>query len=381
MPQEKLIVRPWCPFCGQKVGRATNAPVRKMNEFPVGRCQCGAVYSCDATGHNVGAAIVETLVYACDDNADFAWELMPEDDYLTGRIENYDESTHQVVATKNIDGRAVRGVLYFVRLHTDAQEISRRIKEKKDLILADSVPALRGEEPLVIEPAPAPGRVRQKADKQLVKHLVDGDDIDGLVVLSFDDKKTLRLMQRLLYNPEEAERWRIAWVIGRVAARTSTRDPGQVSELLHRLFEACSDSAASPWGMIETIGYVVALRPDIFGAFTRHLLNYLGDPSTRNQVLWAMAEIAGKRPDLIRNTPFYNLFHFLQHPEAQVRGQLARLLGRIKATEAGIQLMQLCNDNAEFTYCQEGRLVTATVAESATEAVRAIHGGNHHEQQ
>ncbi len=91
MPKEQIIVRPWCPFCGQKVGKPSHAPVRKMNEFPVGRCQCGAVYTCDATGHNVGSAIVETLVYACNDNADFAWELMPEDDYLTGRIENYDE--------------------------------------------------------------------------------------------------------------------------------------------------------------------------------------------------------------------------------------------------------------------------------------------------
>ncbi len=143
MPKDKIAVRPWCPFCGQKVGRPTNAPLRKMNEFPVGRCQCGAVYTCDATGHNVGAAIVETLVYACDDNADLAWELMPEDDYLTGRIENYDESAHQVVAEKNIDGRAVRGVLYFVRLHTDAREIAKRVRENKDRILEQTVPGFR----------------------------------------------------------------------------------------------------------------------------------------------------------------------------------------------------------------------------------------------
>lgn len=374
MPQEKIKVRPWCPFCGQKVGKASHAPVRKMNEFPVGRCQCGAVYCCDATGHNVGAAIVETLVYACDDNADFAWELMPEDDYLTGRIENYDEISHQVIATKNIDGRAVRGVLYFVRLHTDIKEISRRIKEKKDQILEGSVPSLKNKA-AVIEPAPDAGRVRRRADKALVRGLVDQENIDELVALCFDDKKTLRLMQRLLYNPVEAERWRIAYVVGRVTARTSTREPGPVSELLHRLFEACSDSAATPWGMVETIGYVISQRPDIFGAFTRHLLGYLGEASTRNQSLWALAEIAETRPDLIRDTPFYNLFHFLQHPDPQVRGQLARLLGRIKATEVAIQLMQLSNDQAEFSYCRNGRMVTATVAEAAKEAVGAIHGG------
>ncbi|KJR98613.1 MAG: PBS lyase [Desulfobulbaceae bacterium BRH_c16a] len=379
MPQEKIKVRPWCPFCGQKVERATDAPARKMNEFPVGRCQCGAVYTCDATGHNIGAAIVETLVYACGDNADFAWELMPEDDYLTGRIENYDETAHQVVATKNIDGRAVRGVLYFVRLHTDAQEIARRIKEKKSEILEGTVPAFRDAQRVVIEPAPDAKRVRRKADKVLVRELVDLEDIDALVALCFDDKKTFRLMQRLLYDPAEAKRWQVAWTIGRVSSRTSTREPGPVSELLHRLYEACSDSAATPWGMVETIGYVVALRPDIFGAFTRHLLNYINQPSTLNQSLWALAEIADRRPDLIRNTPFYNLFHFLQHPEAQIRGQLVRLLGRIGATEAALQLAELCDDHEEFTYCREGRLVTLTVAEAAAEALRAIHGGKFNE--
>jgi hypothetical protein len=374
MPKEKIAVRPWCPFCGQKVGKASHAPVRKMTEFPVGRCQCGAVYACDSTGHNVGSAIVETLVYACNDNADFAWELLPEDDYLTGRIENYDEDLHQVVATKNVDGRAVRGVLYFIRLHTDIADIAQRIKEKKGeaaerVLGQDSAPKTS-----IIEPAPDEKRVRRKANKKLIKELVDKEDIDTLVALCFDDKKTLRLMQRLLYDPLDSNRWRVAWIIGRVTARTSTREPGPVSELLHRMFEACSDSAATPWGMIETIGHVIALRTDIFGAFTRHLLNYIGDPSTQSQALWALAEIADTRPDLIRDTPFYNLFHFLQHPEPQVRGQVARLMGRIKATEAAIQLMPLASDQGEFWYCKDGQLVSSTVAEAASTALQMIHG-------
>lgn len=376
MANEKIITRPWCPFCGQKVGKTTNAAVRKMNEFPVGRCQCGAVYTCDVTGHNVGAAIVETLVYACGDNSDLAWELIPEDDYLTGRIENYDEEKHQVVATKNIDGRAVRGVLYFVRLHTDVQVIAQRVVEKKDTQLNDIISAVGSEEERVqIEPAPDEKRTRKKANKKLVTELVEKENVDELVSLCFDDKKTLRLMQRLLYAPDESKRWHVAWVIGQVTARTSTREPGPVSELLHRLFEACSDSAATPWGMVETIGYVIALRPDIFGAFTRHLLNYVGEPSTCNQSFWALAEIAEKRPDLIRNTAFYNMFHFLKHPDANVRGQVVRLMGRIKATEVAIQLMELSNDNEECTYCVQGQLLTSTVAAEAAIATRAIQGG------
>lgn len=375
MVQEHSTVRPWCPFCGQNVGKTSHGPERKMTEFPVGRCQCGAVYTSDATGKNVGAAIVETLVYACGDNDEFAWELMPEDDYLTGRIENYDENLHQVVATKNVDGRAVRGVLYFVRLHTDIQELAKRIKEKKEENLQKIIPQISSDRTIKVEPAPPEDRVRQKANKRLVKQLAEAGDEDALVALCLDDKKTLRLMQRLLYAPDEHDRWHIAWMIGRVTARVSTREPGSVAELLHRLFEACSDSAATPWGMVETIGYVISMRPDIYGAFTRYLLSYIGEESTRNQALWALAEVSRPRPDLIRNTPFYNLFHFLKHPEAQVRGQVVRLFGYMKATEVAIQLMELKDDDTEFFYCADGKLVSSTVAEAAAEAIQSIHGG------
>ncbi|MDJ0623019.1 MAG: HEAT repeat domain-containing protein [Desulfocapsaceae bacterium] len=370
--KKKIIKRPpWCPFCGQRVGKATDAVERKMNEFPVGRCQCGAVYSCDVTGHNVGAAMVETLVYACGDNSELAWELYPEEDYLTGRVENYDEMTHQVIDTGNLDGRPVRGVLYFVRLHTEMAELAERLSTNKDQKNEDIQAAIVKK--AISPPPPRPKKDRQRATKKNVAELADQYDVEKLAELSLDDKKTLRFLQRRLYDPMEESRWKTAWLIGEVCARVSTYDPGQVSELLHRLFEACSDSAAANWGMVETLGAVIAQRPDIFGAFTKHLLNYLGDDSTQLQVIWALTEIAGTRPDLIRDTPFFNLFHFLSHPKAEVRGYIARLLGRIKATEAAIQLMEVSGDQSSFTLWEGGVPVKTTVAQEATKAIQAIH--------
>lgn len=372
MKKRAILTPPWCPFCGQKVSKASDAIERKMSEFPVGKCQCGAIYTCDVTGHNVGSAMVEALIFACEDNDDLAWELMPEDDYLTGRIENYDEITHQVVDTGNIDGRPARGVLYFVRLHTEMFQLAQRLRTKKDELRGadDTSPKLQIE----VEPAPDPQRKKRKANKKLVFEMAENGDIDGLVSLCLDDKKTLRLLQRRLYDPLEEKRWHTAWLIGKVCSRVSTREPGQVSELLHRLFEACSDSAATNWGMVETLGSVIAERPDIFGAFTKHLLNYLGEESTQTQVIWALAEIAKTRPDLIRDTPFFNLFHFLNHPKAEVRGNIARLFGRIKATEVAIQMMALSNDNETFTLWQDGVLRQTSVAAEAAKAVKAIHG-------
>lgn len=371
MKKALIVKRPWCPFCGQEVARAEDKPNRKLSEFTVGSCSCGAVYSCDPTGHNIGAALVETLVHACGDSDDLAWELMPEDDYLTGRIEDYDELTHQVVETRNLDGRAVRGVLYFIRLHTEITDIAERLQQKQQQGV-DKISATTGFVPPPVEPQESEKKPRRRADKRLVKKLCLEADEDALVALCLDDKKTLRLVQRLLYDPVEENRWKIAWLLGRVCARVATRDPGQVSELLHRLFEACSDSAATPWGMIETIGSVIAGRPDIFGAFTQYLLRYVSADSTRVQTIWALAEVARHRPDLIRKTPFFSMFHFLEHPQADVRGQLARLLGRIGASEASVQLMGLHGDHGELVIWEAGTPVSTTVAEQAQIAVNTI---------
>jgi hypothetical protein len=368
----ELSVKPWCPFCGMDVGRTTDSFERKLTEFPVGKCDCGAIYVCDATGHNIGAAMVECLVYACGDDWDLAWELIPEDDYLTGRIENYDDQQHRVVDTGNMDGRAIRGVLYFVRLHKDMADVAQKVK-KGQVTSGGQVNTAHTACLPDVEPARDPKRIKKRASKKNIKELVQQGDVDQLVDYCLDDRKTLRFMQRLLYEPVEAERYYCAWMIGKVCARVATREPGPVADLLHRLFEACSDSAATSWGMVETIGSIVAARPDIYGAFTRHLLNFLGDESTQAPVIWALGEIASTRPDLIRKVSFYSTFQFLEHADPLMRGLTVRLLGRIHAKEASFQVMGLQKDQNEITIYEQGRPVQTTVAQLAYQAVKMMH--------
>jgi len=365
----QIKVRPWCPFCGQDVGSPKEPVQRKMDEFTMGTCQCGAVYTCDPTGFNVGAAMVEAIVHACDDNWDLAWDLLPDEDYLTSRIDNYDERTHQVYQTKNVDGRKVAGVLYFVRLNRDIDELSKRLQKHKETRGTSLIPTAYGQDTPEMEPARDPKRNKKRADKNQVRLMVDAQDIDGLVDLAFDDLKTLRFLQRLLYDPDEVKRWQCAYVIGQVCRRLSTRKPGAVSDLLHRLYEACTDSAATHWGLLETIGAIIAARPDIFGGFTRHLLMYRGVPSSRVQVLWALGTIAEKRPDIVRSTPFYSLFPYVNNPEPLTRGHAVRLFGRIQALEVKSEIEKLIDDQALLTVYEQGQPVRATVGKLAEEAL------------
>ena len=366
-----IKVLPWCPFCGQNVDEPQEPVQRKMDEFTTGTCQCGAVYTCDPTGFNVGAAMVECLVHACDDNWDLAWELMPDEDYISGRLDKYDEQTHQVVELGNLDGRKIKGVLYFIRLSKDFAELSQRLDQHKEKLSDEAAPQKKSDIP-EMEPIREKGRKKKRAKKNEVEQLADEQDIDSLVDLAFDDLKTLRFLQRLLYAPDVKKRWLYAHVMGQVCRRLSTRKPGAVSDLLHRMYESCSDSASTHWGLIEAIGSIIAARPDIFGGFTRHLLMFRNSPLSRGHVLWAMGTIAEKRPDLIRSTPFYCLFPFVNDPVPETRGLAVKLFGMINAEETRSSIEQLLEDHEKLTVYIEGQPVGTAVGELAREAINKM---------
>ena len=363
-----IKVLPWCPFCGEDVDAPLEQVKRKMNEFTAGTCQCGAVYTCDPTGFNVGAAMVECMVRACDDNWDLAWELTPDEDYISGRLDKYDEQTHQIVELGNLDGRRVKGVLYFIRLSKDFAELSKKLDDHKQVQSKAAGPKTPLNIPKM-EPARDPKRKKKRAQKQVVVNMAEASDIGGLVDLAFDDLKTLRFLQRLLYAPDEGKRWFYAHIIGQVCRRLSTRKPGAVSDLLHRMYEACTDSAATHWGLLESIGSIIAARSDLFGAFTRHLLMFRNTDSSRDRVLWALGAIAANRPDLVRSTAFYSLFSLVEHPAPLTRGLAVRLFGIINAQEVKSSIAELIDDSAELIFYHEGKPVNATVGALAREAI------------
>ncbi|MEN8141097.1 MAG: DVU0298 family protein [Thermodesulfobacteriota bacterium] len=373
MKKPTIKTRPWCPFCGQDVGRPLEPVQRKMDEFKIGECQCGAIYTSDPTGFNVGAAMVECMVAAAGDNADLAFDMDPDEDYQDARLDNYDEQDHYVYELMNVDGRKVRGVLYFIRLNKDLAELSKKIeghRAVKSQKIAQS--AIRSFEVPSLEPQLDPKRQRKKAKKREIQQLVKDGDIDTLVAFCLDDHKTLRFIQRMLYDPFEEKRWLYAHIMGQVCARVSTRKPGMVSDLLHRMFESCTDSAASHWGILEAIGSIIAARADLYGAFARHLLMYRGVPETRVAVLWALGTIAATHPQVVRDMPIYAVFDFVNHRDPATRGHAIRLFGRINAMEVRHDIEQWLDDENELTIYEGGQAQQTTVAKLTTEAIEIM---------
>jgi len=362
--QERKIElkKPVCPFCGLPLDRPRETAARRPGDMPVGSCACGAVYAYDATGHNLGAAFIEALVFACNMDWDLAWGLLPEDDYLEALVEKYDYESNLIIPGGFYEGRKIPGALYFIRLHDDIREVTARgVRER----LARSRPA-----------SAAPGRrsaATEKAaalTKKEVEELVRAYRVEPLLA-GAGDKKLLRHLQRLLYSGDELLRRRAAEMLGRAAAAIAGRDPGSVSVLLQGLSTSVTDSAASGWGAVDAIGEIISRTGTLFAGYVPVLYQYMEDGQLRARALAALAEIAAAGPALIQK-PVYGFLSCLADDRAAVRGYAALLLGRLRAREAVEGLRRLCDDDGEVVVYHHGRLEKKTVGRLAREALEKI---------
>ena len=326
--------------------------------MPVGACSCGAVYACDETGHNLGSAMIEALVFASNMDWDLAWGLLPEEDYLAEIVENYDLKSHLIIPTGAYEGRRIAGALYFIRMHKDIRELTadgveKRLKEARDC-----------------SPASEP---RQKQQRQLTKKqveaLVGEYRIEPILEAARQDRKVIRYIQRLIYSGDPEDRNKAAEILGRACAVVAEKDPGVVSKLLQGLFYSLTDTAAYPMGALESIGWIIAQRPDLFGGYTPQLFQFLGDDARKAQVLEALGRIAQSSPEILRKHTFH-FFSFLKDPDPLVRGYAAWLLGNLGAYEAKDDIAKLLNESYEIEVYGKGRMEKTSVAAMASEALR-----------
>ncbi len=352
-----IIDKPSCPFCGMLIQKPKELSIRMPNEMPVGACSCGAVYAFDVTGHNLGTAMIEALVFGCNGDWDLAWGLLPEDDYLEKLVENYDLNTHLVVHGGVYEGRRIAGILYFIRLHHDIREVTEegaKQKLEKAIDVSSSSSSKR--------------KGKKSFSKKEVEALVKNYKVEPLLDMARKDKRIIRDLQRLLYSVDKLLRWRAADIMGKVSAVIAENDPGTISKLLQRLFTAIIDTAASSWGSLDAIGEIISNRPDQFGGYLSQLYQFTRDRDLFAEILRALGKIGEKSPQLIRNKAFH-FVPLLHDHDPEIRGYTARLLGNLGAHEAKEDLTKLVRDPEELEIYSNGHIKKWTIGQLATEAL------------
>lgn len=366
-----------CPMCDRLIERPKAMEPQRFADFEFGLCECGAVYVHDITGHNLGAALVEALGCACNDNWDMVWELASGEDYHDALLEGYDIESNLIEPTgRTKEGKRVKGVLTFVRLAEDLREITRdemlqRFAVRKKTRESQS----QAEMSSVGKDSKAP-LLSTRYSKQEIAKLVDELQIETLSTMAIHDPLVIRKIQRLLYAADIRLRWKAVLALGAVVGRLAAERPATAGNMVRTLLYACNDSAATNWGAIETLGEIIRLKPDIYGSFVRHLLGLLNDPPSRPAIFWAIGRIGAEHQRLIKSNAFFSILNFLKDPDPNVRGHAVWALGRIRAIEAVSALEKMTGDDGELDLFDGDALIKTTVGRLAEEAVLHIKNLN-----
>ncbi len=353
----EIIAKPACPFCGTLIEKPRESESQMQAEMPVGKCSCGAVYACDVTGHNLGTALIEALVFGCDGDWDLAWDLLPKEDYNEAQLKGYDFETHLVIHGGVYQGRRIAGTLYFVRLHRDIPGVTEEgAKKRLDTAAGVSQRSSRKK------------KGRKALSKKEVETFVEAYDLSPLLNVAKEDKRIIRDLQRLIYSVDKLLRWRATDALGKVSGVIAKYDPGAISKLLQRLFSASADTASSSWGCLDAIGEIISNNPEQFGGYMPQLYQFAGDRALLAEVLRALGKIGAVRPDLIRKTA-HRFIPFLQDPDPEIRGYAAILLGNLGAQEAKDALTRLAEDASAMEVYGDGRLEKQTIGQLASQAL------------
>ncbi len=365
----KGVIEPQCPFCSQRLPRPRQVEPKRLGDFDFGVCECGAVFVHDVTGHNLGAAMVEALGFACDNDWDLAWNLLPGEDYIDALIEGYDFDRHAIFPQgHDIEGQKIRGALSFIKLKEDLQEL----KHEGVRARFEKGSPVNGVPRQIHSSATSKVKGRRYSKKE-VAQFVKNKDIGTLTKMACEDKLVLRKIQRLLYSADLESRWNAVIILGQVAAAISNQDPSTVGDLLRRLLYSANDSAAANWGAIETVGEIIRNQPNLYGSFVQHILGLVGDAPSRPAILWAIGRIGELHPRLVRTNSFFVMFDLLDSDDPAVRGHAVWALGKIRAKESLSAITKMCDDSEEFQIFDNNRLRLTTVGKVAREAIERMN--------
>jgi len=331
--------------------------------MPVGGCSCGAVFACDVTGHSLGAALVEALVFSCQDDWDRAWGLASGIDFQQEEVERYDIDTHLVVPGGTLEGRRIRGVLMFVRLEGSTSQPAK--PQTVDRAPGQSLSTVSGK-------SSDRGRLyRRRSDRKETEQWVLLYDREKVRSAAAEDKRVLRDLQRLLYSGDRLLRSRAADLLGVASGVVALQDPDTVSTLLQRLIASVSDSAASSWGALDAVGEIIRNQPDLFGGYMPHLLAFLRDRDLCSAVLWNLGRIAEKCPARVVRFGT-SLLPLLNDPDPLIRGYSARLAGILRLPSGMDGLRSLLKDAHEIAVYHDGEMELTTVGRLALRAIEEL---------
>lgn len=204
-------------------------------------------------------------------------------------------------------------------------------------------------------------------------------------------KKRLMPLFSALLDRDAHIRWRAVAALGAAGAELAATRPDEARDFWRNLmWRLNEESGTIGWGIPEVMGETLARSPSLADDYHRILISYVQDgpgDSTfidheplRRGVWWGLARLAEARPDLA-TAALPDLTAALADPDPTARGLACLALSRLPGPldQAVLERLDaLTSDEAPFELYRDDRLIAATVATLAREAL-SRHADTRHQ--
>lgn len=351
---------PECPFCGRFIVRPETTRT-EFGEILSGRCNCGAVYVCDPTGHNAGEAYMEALALARGN-----WEigLMDENiDYQTSDID-YDLKTHTKIYSSGMT--EMKGKLIFVKYKSLDTKGNSQLSETQNAGCEMQNSELPNKKSSTIQQSV----IHNPQLKERIKDALVSQSYTEISNMAKKDKGVIRRLISLAYDKDDVISWRAIEAIGFVAGELSRERIDVVRDTIRRLLWSMGEeSGGIGWSAAEMLGEIIRNNPDEFADIIPIVWSFREEEMFRAGVVWAMGRIASVRPDLVKFI-LKDIQDMIIDKNPAVRGYAAWTIGILREKSFIEAINKLTYDKNVINFYQNGYLTKKTVAEIAMESIR-----------
>ena len=324
---------PECPFCSKMLERPRNTRT-EFAEVISGRCECGAIYVCDPTGHNVGEAYGDAIALAAGN-----WNIgeLDSDSYSMEEMD-YDMKSHSQVSAKGMNFQT--GKLIFIKMK-DPNGPSTAGDE--EILHSESVEAET--EAVINDPAIDGMRLKDKVRYFLGKGL-----LSAIGKLALKDKNVIKWLISFSYDKDDEMTWRAIEAMGYVACDLRSSHLSILRDTVRRLLWSMSDeSGGIGWSAPEILGEITRSDPEEFRDLIPILWSNREEASFRPGAIRALGRVACVRPDMVTFN-FADLKELAADPDPAVRGYTALLVGAIALEGKGEILEKFSGDSSTFRF-------------------------------
>lgn len=210
--------------------------------------------------------------------------------------------------------------------------------------------------------------------KKQILPMLEKYDLSELDVrlAEFPPKETINVLFSAICREDPQIRWAAINAMGKTVARLAAESMEEARIIMRRFLWSLNDeSGGIGWGAPEAMAEVMYQHSGLAREYIHMLASYTKDdgdelhqdgnflelPALQKGVLWGVARLAEKYPELLASTlEPADMQFYLSAEDPEIRGLAALICSRLESWEQPEFLATLGNDTATFTIYEDGAM-------------------------